>query len=119
MIARQIGSIKSGAATGAGRPSEAAEGGVQAALCGKPRQGRWFESTTRSIDLALGLRRAFSGRVHALAEWSAATRRKRTLEGETTFRAAKFVGSDRDHALSRRHWKHWGTTEFKGVVAGE
>jgi hypothetical protein len=47
VIARQIGSIKSGAATGAGRPPEAAEGGVQAALCGKQRQGRWFESTIR------------------------------------------------------------------------
>ena len=48
MVARQIGSSKSGAATGAGRLPEAPEGGVQAALCGKHRQGRWFESTIRS-----------------------------------------------------------------------
>jgi hypothetical protein len=40
VAARQIGSIKSGAATGASRPPEAPEGGVQAALCGKQRQGR-------------------------------------------------------------------------------
>ena len=30
------------------RLPEAPEGGVQAALCGKHRQGRWFESTIRS-----------------------------------------------------------------------
>jgi hypothetical protein len=47
--ARQIGSSKSGAATGAGRLPEAPEGGVQAALCGKHRQGRWFESTIRYL----------------------------------------------------------------------
>ncbi len=34
MVARQIGSIESAAATGAGRLPEAPEGGVQAALCG-------------------------------------------------------------------------------------
>jgi hypothetical protein len=47
VAARQIGSIKSGAATGASRLPEAPEGGVQAALCGKQRQGRRFESTIR------------------------------------------------------------------------
>ena len=31
------------------RLPEAPEGGVQAALCGKHRQGRWFESTIRDL----------------------------------------------------------------------
>ena len=32
------------------RLPEAPEGGVQAALCGKHRQGRWFESTIRNVE---------------------------------------------------------------------
>ena len=46
-VAGQIQNSKSGAATGAGRLPEAPEGGVRAALCGKQRQGGWFESTIR------------------------------------------------------------------------
>ena len=33
------------------RLPEAPEGGVQAALCGKHRQGRWFESTIRKATI--------------------------------------------------------------------
>ncbi len=55
MVARQIGGSKAAAATGAGCLPEAPEGGVQAALCGKHRHGRWFESTIRGASAAAGL----------------------------------------------------------------
>ena len=57
MVARPPG--RSGTANPEPRPERAAyrkprKGGVQAALCGKHRQGRWFESTIRHGAVDLG-----------------------------------------------------------------